>query len=127
MLGPTEKLQVSIITGGASSLIFYFADGPENFFRLCSGKILIQGTRLDGEYRVTKDVRSQTSPLIPTLFKCFNYFIYKPYCLVLFKVIERYLFYVLFSVLVGSRRGSTNFVLRSFLNLTVQVVWRSVF
>ena len=41
MLGPTEKLQVSIITGGASSLIFYFADGPENFFRLCSGKILI--------------------------------------------------------------------------------------
>lgn len=54
----------SIITGGASSLIFYFADGQENFLRLCSGKILIQGTRLDGEYRVTKDVRSRTSPFL---------------------------------------------------------------
>lgn len=84
MLEPTEKLQVSVITGGASSLIFYFADGQEHFFRLWVQRedFNLGDTtrwRISGHER-----RSFSNKSVPTLFKCFNYFIYKPYCLVFF-------------------------------------------
>lgn len=106
---------------------FLFCGWPREFLQIMQREDFNLGDttrwRISGHER-----RSFSNKSVPILFKCFSYFIYKPYCLFFFlTVIERYLFYVLFSVLGGSRSCSSNFLLRSFLNITVQVVWRSVF
>lgn len=83
MLEPTEKLQVSIITGGASSLIFLFCGWPREFLQIMQREDFNLGDttrwRISGHER-----RSFSNKSVPTLFKCFNYFIYKPYCLFFF-------------------------------------------